>query len=1544
MVRNGQRQGCGAPASDKVRRLAGPVWAHTVAAVFALALVAGRAHAFRAEEGQTLLRSPVLRERRADRAGVRTAAQRTAQARAERAGVEVVWNDAEGVPISVRGSDLGRTQALGGGRGLKPQGQKAYAADAIAALDDAAMLFGITDAAAEFTVRTLGSPDRLGMSHVRLNQRVNGLRVVGTELIVHFDALGRVYEISGQYVPGIAAAPEPGIDARQALRIAQADLAAMGYPAGTPEQEPERVIYAREVEPQPAYEIALRVRDQAAGLHALWRYWIDTAQGVILVRYNDVKRVAPPSENGMEETITGTRLEREGGEVMNVQGWNEGNGLYYLYNPTALWCILNASTFDFFDYPDMGTYAYRESNDWGESDPVEISAACNVDAIQNYYQQIHGRNSYDGKGGMADAYVHEGLFYDNAYWDGTAMHIGDGDGTSCDSLAVLDIFAHEYAHAVTDHTCDLVYQNESGALNESFSDIFGVCVEFANQPDGRDAYPDAIPGHADWLMGEDSWLEATALRDLRDPTNPETVGAGNELPKLYMGTHWYTGMGDNGGVHYNCGVQNHFFYLLCEGGSGTNDTSAYGYNINGIGVQAGEQIAYRALSKYCVPDDNYKTIMQRWVSAARDLDPRWVRSTRAAWRAVLGMEPPPPMAVTSPSVLPDGRVGSWYSYLLKAKDGIAPYTWALLPEAPKPDWLELAEDGTVSGLPPFEAVGTNEFTVTVVDVAGDVATNRFTFLIRNPFAIPYAESFENNGQSPDSWTQSAVLNQQPWVFANGSPYGHPNSPYDGVYCARLAVLETRLTNSVTRLETPMIDFGTDARAGRLTFRHIMANWEGGQDQLRVYYKNGYFEPWQLLAEFTDATENWTLRSVDLPNLTRSYYLAFEGTANYGYGIHLDEVRIFDPTVPLDFATPEQLPDAYTERPYTVALSVINGVGPFTFELVDGALPTGMVLSADGVISGTVDTVQSALFTVRVTDSQEPLATAERTFSLNVDLPVATLFFEDFENSGNLPAGWTQEYVERAVNWVCQKGGGNIIQYNQPSEAHSGGYNATLFQPTWDVYALNNNHITRLVTPPINLGEAPGSIRLVFWHCMIAFEDGQDELRVYYKNSAAGAWTLLAEYTENVPVWTQRTLQLPNPTATYYLAFEGNARFGHGVCIDDVLIHDGASAPVITTDAWLPEATVGLPYTQTLTASGGVEPYTWAVVSNTLPVGLTFSTNGVISGTPGSAGTTVFRVAVTGGDGYASTNLLTLRVKALPAGNFTETFDAGTGLPEGWTQQITKGSFGWTFRKGSPENQPAAAHSPQTNACFYANGASYGNAIARLMTPVLNLGTGTTNATLTFWEYRAADGASRDWLKLYYRNTLDGQWIWLTNFTETASSWTQRTVALPATSPTYALAFEGFSNSGYGIGLDDVEISGDFAGYASWQSTHFTPEELNDPAISGDEADPDHDGIPNGMEYAMGLDPWSPDAEGLIWGGIIDSYLTLTFRMGKQAFAAGTFYTVEACTNLLDQVWTVDQVTEYRRDDSNEWWQAFFRHDVPVTNAPQRFLRLRVTLP
>ena len=169
-------------------------------------------------------------------------------------------------------------------------------------------------------------------------------------------------------------------------------------------------------------------------------------------------------------------------------------------------------------------------------------------------------------------------------------------------------------------------------MNESFSDIFGACVEFYNQSDERTNYPGKSPGGADWLCGEDCWLSSIALRDLRNPANAATVGAGNEQPTRYLGAYWYTGAEDNGGVHQNSGVQNFFFYLLCEGGSGSNDGIIY--NLTGIGITNAEQVAFRALTVYCTPDTGYRIVRSAWISAAQDLNPAWVSSVCDAWDAV----------------------------------------------------------------------------------------------------------------------------------------------------------------------------------------------------------------------------------------------------------------------------------------------------------------------------------------------------------------------------------------------------------------------------------------------------------------------------------------------------------------------------------------------------------------------------------------------------------------------------------------------------------------------------------------------------------------------------------------------------------------------------------------------------------------------------------------------------------------------------------------------------------------------------------------------
>ncbi len=157
-------------------------------------------------------------------------------------------------------------------------------------------------------------------------------------------------------------------------------------------------------------------------------------------------------------------------------------------------------------------------------------------------------------------------------------------------------------------------------------------------------------------------------------------------------------------------------------------------------------------------------------------------------------------------------------------------------------------------------------------------------------------------------------------------------------------------------------------------------------------------------------------------------------------------------------------------------------------------------------------------------------------------PNRTAYLDEGFEGGAIPTGWTNEYVSGTTDWAYQAGG----LYGNPSSAHTGSFNA--------YFDGSTGNSTKLVTPSIDLGTAT-NIALTFWHAQTVWAGDQDELRVYYKDSAAGTWTLLAEYLGDTPVWTEEILTLPNPSSDYYIAFEGLDGWGYGVCLDDVLVGD-----------------------------------------------------------------------------------------------------------------------------------------------------------------------------------------------------------------------------------------------------------------------------------------------------------------------------------------------------------------------------------------------------
>jgi Zn-dependent metalloprotease len=192
------------------------------------------------------------------------------------------------------------------------------------------------------------------------------------------------------------------------------------------------------------------------------------------------------------------------------------------------------------------------------SDDVAVDEAYDgLGATYTFYQDIFGRDSIDDEGLPLLATVHYGDHYDNAFWNGTQMVFGDGDGEIFNRFTIsLDVIGHELTHGVTEDETGLNYINQPGALNESASDVFGSLVKQYAKGQTAD--------QADWLIGEGLFtasVNGTALRSMKEPgTAYDDPRIGKDPQPAHM-DHYVVTTRDNGGVHINSGIPNHAFYL-----------------------------------------------------------------------------------------------------------------------------------------------------------------------------------------------------------------------------------------------------------------------------------------------------------------------------------------------------------------------------------------------------------------------------------------------------------------------------------------------------------------------------------------------------------------------------------------------------------------------------------------------------------------------------------------------------------------------------------------------------------------------------------------------------------------------------------------------------------------------------------------------------------------------------------------------------------------------------------------------------------------------
>ncbi|WP_137295694.1 M4 family metallopeptidase, partial [Nocardioides dongxiaopingii] len=207
----------------------------------------------------------------------------------------------------------------------------------------------------------------------------------------------------------------------------------------------------------------------------------------------------------------------------------------------------------------------RSAGDPETGDLAVDEAATGVAASLALFEEVYGRRSYDDRGATVSVSVHYGTDYVNAFWDGTQLVFGDGDGEVFDRFTKpVDVLAHELTHAVTEHTAGLVYQGQSGALNESVSDVFAACL--------KQRLLGQSPAEADWLVGAGLFLPGVDARGLRDMAAPGTAyddpALGRDPQPAHLRDYVET-TDDNGGVHLNSGIPNRAFHLaaVALGGS-----------------------------------------------------------------------------------------------------------------------------------------------------------------------------------------------------------------------------------------------------------------------------------------------------------------------------------------------------------------------------------------------------------------------------------------------------------------------------------------------------------------------------------------------------------------------------------------------------------------------------------------------------------------------------------------------------------------------------------------------------------------------------------------------------------------------------------------------------------------------------------------------------------------------------------------------------------------------------------------------------------------
>lgn len=460
--------------------------------------------------------------------------------------------------------------------------------DAVNFIDENKALFNIDNVQNKLKVEKTET-DSFGFTHVTMDQCIDGLPIKDKKIALHYNKNGQATNVTGEVENKISTISKLGnksISSNEAVEIAKKEFK---YTKLAYDPIVETIAYIKNGQAYKTYKVNIKFYEPKITNYDIY---VEASSGTIINKEDKIRYDGATKGTGLgvDGTTKPLNLYLSAGKYQFKDTTRATSGsqiLTYTANNREV---------------EPGTLFTSTTNTVSAtSAKAAVSAHYYAGVVYDFYKNLFGRISIDNNGMNLVSTVHYGSNYNNAFWDGSQMVYGDGDGYNFTYFSGdLDVVGHEMTHGVTERTANLNYENQSGALNESMSDVLGVLIQTYDKYNVKTGGTWSFNA-ADWVVGDKIYTPNTpgdALRSLADPTlydQPDNMADYQNLPD--------TEEGDYGGVHTNSGIPNKAAYLVAKA----------------IGNEKTARIYYRGLTTYMTSTTNFSKARKALVQAATDL-------------------------------------------------------------------------------------------------------------------------------------------------------------------------------------------------------------------------------------------------------------------------------------------------------------------------------------------------------------------------------------------------------------------------------------------------------------------------------------------------------------------------------------------------------------------------------------------------------------------------------------------------------------------------------------------------------------------------------------------------------------------------------------------------------------------------------------------------------------------------------------------------------------------------------------------------------------